>query len=279
MQQELTIRKAIPGDDRVAAALLRQTLRPEVRKMTIWESARIDHYVKALLETCGGSPANEIYLLHKGQKIIGAILLCITGGQMFTQAIFVDPVERGAGYGNLLYSGAIEACSKEHPELNEIGWDVFEGHDQLETWYTRLGGIETDRRGWWLADQSALCAIDGVVPYECRGLAAADRNHAEQGFSSFEIQAGESTIEVGRLPGPYFRVLSRVAIDDPRFLFTLSRLDAERSVLHIGEPAGLADPWRLHYIMRRLRFEPEALIQAFRARNAASSRRELVEVI
>ena len=231
------------------------------------------------MEDGGGSPANEIYLLHKGKKIIGSYPYTHNRRPDVSQAIFVDPVERGAGYGNLLYSGAIEACSKEHPELNEIGWDVFEGHDQLETWYTRLGGIETDRRGWWLADQSALCAIDGVIPYECRGLAAADRNHAEQGFSSFEIQAGESTIEVGRLPGPYFRVLSRVAIDDPRFLFTLSRLDAERSILHIGEPAGLADPWRLHYIMRRLRFEPEALIQAFRARNAASSRRELVEVI
>jgi GNAT superfamily N-acetyltransferase len=279
MHKELTIRRAIPGDERVAAAMLRQTLRPEVRKMTIWESARIDRYVKALLEGCGGNPANEIYLLRKGENVIGAILLRITGNQMFTQAIFVDPAERGAGYGNLLYSRAIEACSKEHPELHEIAWDVFEGSDQLETWYARLGGIETDRRGWWLADQSALPSIDGFVQYECRGLAAADRDYAQQGFSSFEVLTDKSAIEVGRLPGPYFRVLSMAAIDDPKFLFTLRQLDAERGILHVGAPTGLAGPWRLHFITRRLRFELQALIQALRGRTAALSRRDLVEVV
>src|SRR5262249_28522512 len=122
-------------------------------------------------------------------------------------------------------------------------------------------------------------AIDRFDPYECRGMAAADRTHAEQGFSSFEVLAGETPIEVGRLPGSYFRVLSRNAIEDPRFLFTLGRLDAERSILHIGEPTGLADPWKLHFIVRRLRFEPDALIREFRLRNAGASRCELAGVI
>ena len=278
MQQELTIRKAGPGDERVVAAMLHRPLGAEIDKMTIWESNRIGRYIKILLEEAGRDSGPEIYLLSKGARAIGTLLIHRIAHQMLVQVMVLDREERGSGYGNLLLGGAVEACLKEHPELDEVVWDVFKGSDQLEAWYARLGGIETDRKGWWLADPSAMRSIDGFMPYECRGMAAADRNHAEQGFSSFEILAGESAVAVGRLPGPYFRVLSRVAIDDPRFLFTLSRLDTERSILHIGEPVGLADPWKLHFIMRRLRFEPAALIQAFRARNAASSRRELVEV-
>jgi hypothetical protein len=279
MQQELTIRKAGLGDKRVVAAMLHRPFRAEIDRMTIWESNRIDCYIKSLLEEPGRDSGHEIYLLNKGKRAIGTILIRRIARQMLVQVMVLDREERGSGYGNLLLGGAVEACLKEYPELDEVVWDVFEGSEQLEAWYARLGGIETDRKGWWLADPNALRAIDGFVPYECRGLAAADRNHAEQGFSSFEILAGESAVAVGRLPGPYFRVLSRGAIDDPRFLFTLSRLDAERSILHIGEPAGLADSWKLHFVMRRLRFEPEALIRAFRVRNAALPTRELVEVI
>jgi hypothetical protein len=44
MQQELTIRRAVPGDERVVAAMLHRPFRPDIDKMTIWESSRIDRY-------------------------------------------------------------------------------------------------------------------------------------------------------------------------------------------------------------------------------------------
>ena len=70
-------------------------LRPEIHKMTIWESARIDRYIKALLERCGGNPGTRYTCCTKAKRPSELSYLRITGGQMFTQAIFVDPVERG----------------------------------------------------------------------------------------------------------------------------------------------------------------------------------------
>jgi GNAT superfamily N-acetyltransferase len=269
MEEELIIRKAVPGDEQVAAAMLPQAFPPGIRKLTIWESSRLASYIKSLLED-GGQSGHDIYLLGKGRHIAGAILIRRIGTQMFPQAMFLDPAERGSGFGNLLLGGAIRACAKEHAELNELVWDVIEGADRLESWYERLGGVEVEHRGWWVAERNRASEIDGVAGYECRGLATADRDHANHEFSRFEVVTGESVVEVGRLPEPYFRVLSRAAIEDPRFLFTLSQLDGRRGILHIGATAGLGDPWKLHYILRRLKFETTSLLQAFEKRSRAA---------
>src|SRR5262249_20206512 len=162
-------------------------------------------------------------LLRKSAQVIGAILIRRTGNQIFPQMLAVDAAQRGSGLGNLLLGAALEACSNKYPDLDETIWDVFQGFDRLEAWYERLGGVETDRKGWWVAGPGLARAINIDAAYECRGIADAAGQYDGREFCSFEVRIGESAIEVGCLPGPYFRVLSRTAIEDPRFLHTLDR--------------------------------------------------------
>jgi hypothetical protein len=43
MQEELIIRTAVAGEECVVAAVLRQPCRPEVGRLTIWESGKLEH--------------------------------------------------------------------------------------------------------------------------------------------------------------------------------------------------------------------------------------------
>jgi GNAT superfamily N-acetyltransferase len=270
MQEKFIVCEAVPGDGRIAAAMLCRAFAPEIRRLTIWESGRIEHYLRPLVEDGGRTSGSHIYLLRKSAQIIGAILIRRVGTQMFPQVMFVDPAQRGSGLGNLLLGAAIEACSNRYPDLDEAVWDVFQGFDRLETWYQRLGGAETDRKGWWIAGPGLAPAMGIAAAYECRGLAAAADQHAGCGFSSFEVRIGESAVEVGRLPAPYFRVLSRTAIEDPRFLHTLNRIDSQRGILHIGDTTGLPAGWKLEFITRRLHFKTRPLIQELKKRTEAA---------
>jgi GNAT superfamily N-acetyltransferase len=266
MQHEFTVCEAVPGEEAIAAALLRRTSPPEIRRLTIWQSSRIEDYLRPFIEDGGRTSGNHIYLLRKSSQIIGAILIRRTGNQMFPQALVVDSAQRGSGLGNLLLGAALEACSNRYPNLDETVWDVFQGFDRLEAWYERLGGVETDRKGWWVADPGLVRAMNISAAYECRGVADAAAQYDERDFCSFEVRIGESAVEVGCLPGPYFRVLSRTALEDPRFLHTLDCIDSQRGILHIGDTAGLQDGWQLQFVTRRLQFKTGSLIQEFKKR-------------
>jgi len=279
MQQEFIVREAAPGDERMAAALLCRSFSPEIRRLTIWESSRIEDYLRPFLEDSGRASGNHIYLLHKSAQIIGAILIRRIARQMFPQALFVDAPQRGSGLGNLLLGAALEACSNRYPNLDETVWDVFQGFDRLEAWYERLGGVETDRKGWWVAGPGLARAMNISAAYECRGVADAAAQYDEREFCSFEVQIGESAVEVGCLPGPYFRVLSRTALEDPRFLHTLDCIDSQRGILHIGDTAGLHDGWKLQFIMRRLQFKTGSLIQEFKKRTGVRGAPGITEAV
>jgi hypothetical protein len=253
------------GDEHVAAALLPQACLP-ARELTIWQSPSIDSYLKSLLEDDRRS-GNHIYLVEReGGEAVGAILMRIGASQFFNQMIIVSPAARGLGLGNILLCGALEACSRIRPDIDEVAWDVFEGSGQAETWYGRLGAVETDRRGWWVTTPAQIVVPEGAAPYLCRGLAEAERMHKECGFSSFEVLVGDSAVEVGRLPEPYFRVLSREAIEDPRFLHTLSAIDSRRGILHLGTASGLPAPWQLRHVTRRLQFGVAPLLDELKKR-------------
>jgi hypothetical protein len=52
-------------------------------------------------------------------------------------------------------------------------------------------------------------------------------------------------------------------------LHTLSRIDSQRGILHIGDTAGLPAEWKLEFITRRLHFKTGPLIQELKKRTGA----------
>src|SRR5215472_12739509 len=118
MRHEFIVSEAVPGDERMAAALLFRAFPPEIRRLTIWQSSRIEDYLRPFIEDGGRTSGNHIYLLRKSSQIVGAILIRRTGNQMFPQALVVDAAQRGSGLGNLLLGAALEACSNTYPNLD-----------------------------------------------------------------------------------------------------------------------------------------------------------------
>jgi GNAT superfamily N-acetyltransferase len=264
MKHSLIVRKAAPEEAGIAAHLLQLGVPPEVRRLTIWDSPHLAAYLTQFIET--------IYVLAKDDTVIGAICVRCVDNKIYPQIMFVEPSERGNGYGNLLLGKALAAFAHEHSDLDEVLWDVASGRDTLESWYARLGGTECGRKGWWLAESTPLPSGQSSAPYVCRNRQHADCEQDQYGFSTLEIQAQAAVVPVGKLPGPYFRVLNADALADRRFLGTLNHLDKTRGILHIGASEQGPDTggWKRLFVTRQLQFRVDALLLAFAQREGVS---------
>ena len=92
------------------------------------------------------------------------------------------------------------------------------------------------------------------------------------GSLRLRFRRGPAVVPVGKLPGPYFRVLNADALADRRFLGTLHHLDNTRSILHIGssEQGPNTGGWKRLFVTRQLQFRVDALLLAFAQREGVS---------
>jgi hypothetical protein len=114
-----------------------------------------------------------------------------------------------------------------------------------------MGGVEQYRNGWWLALPEPGGGTEGHVGV-CRGLMEAERQHTRWGFSHFEVETASGRYEVGRLPGPYFRLVLPDAPRDPDLMATLRSLDPNRRVFMVGPEEFESAEWERVAVSRRL---------------------------
>lgn len=263
MTTDSQVRPARPGEGAIAAELLRQAFPPSTRNLTIWGSPQLHRYLEYLLELGPPQSGYGIYLLAHTGIVVGAIANRFLSPVVHPTVMYLNSSLRGSGVGTLLLAESVIDFVRRFP-CQEIVWDVFAGSERLETWYHRLGGVELERRTWWLLDPGDL--PEDLPPLPCTGVDAADQHHASFGFSSLNVEWNGTLIPVGRLPGPWFRVFNADSLRDPRFLTTLRHLDPRRGILHIGSDIAPGGLWRPQLVVRRLTFQRDQLLREFSVR-------------
>ena len=241
MTPAFEIRPAVPGEGRTIARLIRQSLAPRLRPLTIWGSPRAARYVEALLAL----PGSGFYLLHQDTARVGLAAWRPVAGQAFLNHLYVAPRWRAQGLGRHLLGDSLAAHLRDYPS-DAIALDVLAGNRRALSWYERLGFAPREERSWWLGPRCAPAASPLAVPP--RLLAAADRQHRAWGFSTLPLAAGE----VGRLYAPYFRLPDPAAARDPALRATLGQLDPRRRLLLLAATPQPTPGWRRTAVSRRL---------------------------
>jgi GNAT superfamily N-acetyltransferase len=241
MTRAFEIRPAVPGEGRVVARLIRRSLAPRLRPLTIWGSPRAARYVEAVLAL----PGSGFYLLHQGTAPVGLAAWRPLGDQAFLNHLYVAPGSRAQGLGRRLLADSLAAHLRAYPS-DSIALDVLAGNRRALAWYQRLGFAPREERSWWLGPRCAPALSALAVPP--RVLAAADRQHRAWGFSTLPLAAGE----VGRLYAPYFRLPDPAAARDPALRAALGRLDPRRRLLLLAATPQPAPGWRRAALSRRL---------------------------
>ncbi len=234
------IRPARVGEGERIAALIRLSLPPELRPLTIWDSPGAGNYVES---TLGGGVAGEdhcYYALQHGAHLEGVAVFRRLDTAAFLNHLYIAPHLRGRSLGTKLLHQAARHYLHQAP-LRRIALDVFPQCGVAETWYERLGFEESGRRNWWLLDSHAkVCGknVPAQILETCNGDPA-------WGFSRFQVLLpGGRCYEIGRLPGPYFRLTDRQAALDTELWEALSRCDPSRKLLLIADSAALIRDFR-----------------------------------
>lgn len=229
---EFTVRRAMPGEGEGIASLLSQTIQPEINELSIWCSPRLGDYLEDVLRKNAAAECKDLYVFNRYGEIGGVVCLRRQEGRVWVDMACVKPEFRGQLLGNRLFLFSVEEVAGAIGAAL-VGWEAAVGNLRQERWHARLGGVEQYRNGWWLALPEPGGGSEGHVGV-CRGLMEADRQHAIWGFSHFEVETAAGRYQVGRLPGPYFRLVLPYAPRDRDLMATLRALDPTRRVFLLG---------------------------------------------
>jgi GNAT superfamily N-acetyltransferase len=241
MTATFEIRPAVPGEGRVVARLIRRSLAPGLRPLTIWGSPRAASYVEAVLAL----PGSGFYLLSQDTAPAGLAAWRPLAGQAFLNHLYVGPRWRAQGLGRRLLADSLAAHLRGYP-ADAVALDVLAGNARALSWYQRLGFAPREERSWWLGPRCTPARSPLAVPP--RLLAAANRQHRAWGFSTLPLAAGD----VGRLYAPYFRLPDPAAAHNVALRAVLGQLDPRRRLLLLAATPQPAPGWRRTAVSRRL---------------------------
>jgi hypothetical protein len=272
MKGDYRVDVARPGEEGEVARLVRCSLAPQLRRLTIWESPRVDRFVAAILGGAFPDEAREFFLLRWEDQPAGVAAFRLLAGRAFLNHLYVGPWLRGRLLGLRLFAASARSYLSRH------GWatlalDVVAGQQPAEAWYERLGFVESERRQWWLEDQTSGRQGNHRRWRElCDGLAEAERQHRIWGFSSLTASAGDGQrYQVGRLYTPYFRLTQAAAAQDRELGAVLTSLDSTRRLLLLAPQEMERRVWRKVALSRRLECEARVLLERLEGRLPVAS--------
>ncbi|GEM_PF-1796330 len=249
-----TIRPARPGEGEDIAALIRLSLPPELRPLTIWESPGAGRYVESTLQGALAGESHRYYVLRHGADLEGIAAFRKLGTAAFLNHLYIAPHLRGRSLGTTLLRQAARYYL-QHVPLRQIALDVFPQCALAGSWYERLGFVEADRRGWWLLDSDPKVSAKNISAQILEGCSC----DPAWGFSRFQVLFPDGRCyEVGRLPGPYLRLTDEQAALDADLREALSRCDPNRKLLLIADSTTLIRDFGRRDRDRSERFGPLA---------------------
>ncbi len=261
MNDRWSVDIARSGDGETVGRLFRAVPPAELQGMTIWDSPLFWRYFEDMLERRSDRAAPSVFVLRSAAGVGGAISVRSIGGELVLDNANVHPSLRARLLGIRLMVEAIEARLATAPS-GFIASDVFAGRTALEKFHRSIGGIEQGQRGWWT---NSLQGLSHKHPQgEVHGLAEADLQHDRWGFSSIGIQTSSGDYQVGRLPGPYFRLTDPAGVSDGELIRTLASLDPARELFLMGPLESPGQEWTRVAALRRFRARSETLLSALK---------------
>lgn len=231
------IERAVPGDGSAIARLIRRSLPAGILPLTIWHSRRAGELADQLMQA---DASNTFYVVrgHRGLVALAAFRRLDT--QAFLNHFYVAPALRGRGLGGRLLAFAAADYLARYP-ARSIALDVFSDNQRARSWYRRLGFRETFCQSWCVMHRN-----------ESPGTRC----------SSVHLHV----YQVGRLPGPYFRLTDPAAAHDCELHRALAAIDPGRRLLLIAPAASLPSGWEKIAESRRLTCDANELLGRLRSR-------------
>ena len=227
---DFVIERARPGDGLQIARLMADMQAPDILPLTIWSSPHADIYVEDVIQQINATN-DEFRVLRLAGQILGVVYLRLVENMILIDSIYAAPEIRHDQLAPLLCHCSVVAYSRCHPS-GSVALDALESARSIRALHRSLGARPHSRRLWWVLP---LPKPSDSQPAEILGLAEADQTHARRGFSSFQVVTRSGSYDIGRLPGPYFRLTCAAGAEDPELLNALTCRDPVRQLLVIAE--------------------------------------------
>lgn len=227
----MLVRPPIAIEAEAVAALMREGMSPNVRRLTILGSAGLHRWVRAQIEEPAG---DEFLVAMSDERVVGMVSSRLVGTTRVLNHLYTHADFRRRGIARALLAGAIAGPGET------VAVDVFSESRVARAWYAALGFTAEYARQWL---EMPLAIGTGAGPYSWTtpGLAEADAAQAQFGFSHFRLITDRGQYAIARLGDEVFRCAGFAILDDLEALAALKTIDAHRTLLCSGAPEDLPE--------------------------------------
>jgi N-acetylglutamate synthase-like GNAT family acetyltransferase len=231
MLTQTLIRPAREEDSEAIAALMREGVSEQVRRITILGSPYLAQFIT---DELAGNKFDEYVMCTVREQVVGMCSWRHTDTVLHLNHIGVAPDMRGQGLGAVLMLDGLRRIRRA--SQHKLSTDVFFDTPRTQAWYRSLS-MRSEKHVCWIQVPLPLSTSDGERRCTISGINEAAADHLRYGFSHFVLTTDSSSYQVGRLGPDLFRVGTFAILQDPAALQGLARFDAERQLVCSG-PAG-----------------------------------------
>ncbi|MGE0644960.1 MAG: N-acetyltransferase family protein [Nitrospira sp.] len=228
MFPETLIRPAKPGDSEAIAALMREGVTDQVRRITIMGSPHIAQFIADELAQEG----NEEYVVGTMQaRVVGMCSWKHTDEALHLNHLYLAWDVRGYGLGTALMLDGLNRIQRASERALSV--DVFFDNPRAQNWYRALT-MQPEKPVHWVRLPLPMVRSGDRSGYTISGLAEATAKHLRYGFSQFALSTRSAHYHIGQLGAHEFRVGTVSILQDCAALEGLAQIDPKRQLLCIA---------------------------------------------
>lgn len=234
MLSEAFIRPARSRDSEAIAALMREGVSEQVRRITILGSPYLARFIA---DELARNKKDEYVTCTVRKRIVGMCGWRHTDTVLHLNHLYMAENVRGQGLGTALL---LDGLSRVRRALqHKLSTDVFFDTSRAQAWYRSLS-MRSEKHVHWIQVSLPRLIFDGERRCTISGLEEAAVHHVRYGFSHVTLTTNSGSYQVGRLGSDLFRVAQVSILQDPAALHGLARLDAQRQLVCIGSAGDCA---------------------------------------
>ncbi|MFO0700482.1 MAG: GNAT family N-acetyltransferase [Nitrospira sp.] len=236
MLSEAIIRPARPGDSEAIAALMREGVSDQVRRITIMGSPHLGCYIADEITAQRG----DEYVVGTMQgHVIGMSSWRHRGTMLQLNHLYLASDVCGQGLGTALVLDGLRRIRRAEEHL--LSLDVFYDNPRARAWY-RSWGMSPDHHVRWIQLPFPSGEFKEALRWTVSGMTESHARYLRYGFSQFTLSTDLATYQIGRLSHGLFRVSAGSILRDPAALQGLTRIDLRRQLLCVGSVDDTAEP-------------------------------------
>jgi ribosomal protein S18 acetylase RimI-like enzyme len=235
MLSEAIIRPARPGDSEAIAALMREGVSDQVRRITILGSPYLARFIA---DELAGNKNDEYVVSMVRERVVGMCAWKHIDTTLHLNHINVAPDVHGQGLGTAMMLDGLRRIRRTPQRI--LSTDVFSDTPYAQAWY-RFLHLRSEKHVQWIQLPLPSLKPGGNLRCAISGLDEAAADHFRYGFSHVALTTNSASYQVGRLGPDLFRVGTFAILQDPAALQGLAQFDAERQLLCIDSAEDCAD--------------------------------------